>query len=390
MKVLVLGGAGAMGQVIVRDLLQWADIDRVSIGDVDLSRAQRFAKQLATAQVKPVKVDARDRGALDGLLNRHDVVVNSTWYELNLEIMAASIRAGTPYCDLGGLYHVTLRQLTLDHAARDAGVACIVGIGSTPGTMNVMAAHAAAAVDRIEKVRLRSGSAVVGSRHSDSFQSPYSIRTVLDEFTLPAVVLKNGAIQEMPALSGKERFVLPAPVNEVEGYYTLHSELATLPENLGKGVKDMDFIVAYPPDFTRTVTLLVKMGLASKEKLTAGGAQVRPYDVLAAAIESTKGEEQELDIDVQRVEIYGRRRGKPVLLRIDSISKPKSAWRVGGGTVGTGTPPSIAAQWLANGRIAARGVVPPELCIEPLPFFKELRRRGIRTYEYRDGAPRLL
>lgn len=390
MKVLVLGGAGAMGQVIVHDLLQSVDVDLVSIGDVDFARAQGFARQLATARVTPLKMDARAKGALGGLLRRHDVVVNSTWYKLNLGIMAASIKAGTPYCDLGGLYHVTLKQMALDVEARDAGVTCVIGIGSTPGTMNVMAAHAAAAVDRIEKVRLRSGSAVVGPPRSDSFQSPYSIRTVLDEFTLPAVVLKNGRIRQMPALSGKERFVLPAPVNEVEGYYTLHSELATLPRNLGKGVRDLDFIVAYPPDFSRTVTLLVKMGLASKKKLLVGGVRVRPYDVLAAAVESTQGNEQELDIDVQRVEIYGWRRSKPVLLRLDSISKPNQAWRVGGGTVGTGTPASVAAQWLAHGRIRARGVVPPELCIEPLPFFKELRTRGIRTYEYRDGASRLL
>ena len=379
-----------MGQVIVRDLLQSADVDRVSIGDVDFARAHDFAKRLATAKVAAVKIDARNSDALGRLLGRHDSVVNSTWYELNLPIMAAAIKAGTPYCDLGGLYHVTLKQLALDEAARDAGATCVIGIGSTPGTMNVMAAHAAAALDVIEKVSLRSGSAVVGPRRADSFQSPYSIRTVLDEFTLPAMVLKNGRMVEMPALSGKERFVLPAPVNEVEGYYTLHSELATLPENLGKGVKNMDFIVAYPSEFTRAVTLLVKMGLASREKLRIGGVQVRPYDVLAAAVESTQTDTQELDVDVQRVEVYGQRRGRPVHLRLDSISNPNKAWRIGGGTIGTGTPPSIAAQWLAQGRIGARGVVPPELCIEPLPFFGELRRRGIRTYRHQDGASRLL
>ncbi|MBI2648221.1 MAG: hypothetical protein HYW93_01010, partial [Thaumarchaeota archaeon] len=57
-------------------------------------------------------------------------------------------------------------------------------------------------------------------------------------------------------------------------------------------------------------------------------------------------------------------------------------WKIGGGTVDTGVPPSIAAQWLAKGRITSRGVVPPESCIDPLPYFDELSRRGIRVYEY--------
>jgi hypothetical protein len=107
----------------------------------------------------------------------------------------------------------------------------------------------------ISKVNLRSGSAVVSQR-SEAFQAPYSIRTVLDEFTLPPVVLRNGKVKEIPALSGKEKFVLPPPINETEGYYTLHSEMATLPKTLGKGIRDMDFIVAYPPELVHGTLVL--------------------------------------------------------------------------------------------------------------------------------------
>lgn len=328
-----------------------------------------------------IKGDVRDAQELRQLISKFDVAINSTWYQFNLLVMEAAIHAGVHYLDLGGLYHMTLKQLELDEKAKDAGVTCILGIGSTPGTMNVMAAYGATKMSKVERVKLRSGSAVV-SKPSEVFQSPYSIRTVLDEFTLPAIILKDGKIREVPPLSGKERFVLPEPINEVEGYYTLHSELATLPRTLDKGVKDIDFIVAYPPEFTKTITLLVKMGLASQEPIKVKDTDVRPYDILAGAADSRPKPDVELDVDVQRVELYGESNGRSLKLRYDSINVPHERWKVGGGTVGTGVPPSIAAQWLADGRIKVKGVVPPELCIDPLAFFKELSSRGIKVYEY--------
>jgi saccharopine dehydrogenase-like NADP-dependent oxidoreductase len=172
----------------------------------------------------------------------------------------------------------------------------------------------------------------------------------------------------------------------MEGYYTLHSELATLPMTIGKGVKDMDFIVAYPPEFTKTVMLLVRMGLASLSPVKVKGSDVKPFDVLAAVVDSAPKTEPELDIDVQRVELFGEIDGRPATSKYDAVTGPNDGWKIGGGTVDTGVPPSIAAQWLAKGTIKTRGVVPPESCIDPLPYFRELGRRGVKVYEHSEGT----
>ncbi len=370
-----------MAQVIIRDLVETSDADTIGVADVNLDAAGRAASALGTTRAVAVKADVTDTPRLKQLISEYDVVINSTWYQFNLLVMEAAIRAGVHYLDLGGLYHMTLKQLELHARARDAGITCLLGMGSSPGTLNVMAGYGGSKMTKINKVKLRSGSAVV-SKPSEVFQSPYSIRTVLDEFTMSPVILRDGKIQEVPALSGKERFVLPHPVGEMEGYYTLHSELATLPTTLGKGVKDMDFIVAYPPEFTRTVTLLASMGLASRSPIKVKGLDVKPYDVLAAVIDSIPKNEAELDVDVQRAELYGEIDGRSTTLRYEAITAPNERWKIGGGTVDTGVPPSIASQWLAKGRIKTRGVVPPEACIEPLPYFDELGKRGIRVYEY--------
>ncbi len=372
-----------MAQVTSRDLLESPGVEKIGITDIRAAEAHAAVESLRDDRAIALTADARDQPNLTKLMREWDVVINSTWYELNLLVMQAAISAGIHYLDLGGLYHMTLKQLKLDNSAKDANVTCVLGMGSTPGTMNVMGAHAASKMDRIETMKLRSGSAVI-KPGAEGFQAPYAVHTVLDEFTIPPIIFRDGKIHEVPALSGKESFTLPEPVGDVEGYYTIHSELATMPFTLGKEIKNMDFIVAYPPEFTKTVKLLVELGLASKNPLKVRGQETVPYDVLASAIDALpKPSEVEFDIDVQRVEAYGEAGGEKVMIRVDAISVPNKRWNIGGGTVGTGTPPSIIAQWLASGKIKKRGVLPPESCVEPLTFFKELgaRDRGISIVE---------
>ena len=40
-------------------------------------------------------------------------------------------------------------------------------------------------------------------------------------------------------------------------------------------------------------------------------------------------------------------------------------------------PPSIVAQMILSGTISQSGVLPPEVAVDPLPFFKELAKRNI-------------
>src|SRR5438876_7060343 len=148
-----------MAQSTVPDLLSSPGVERVGIAGRNAAKAKASAARDDRASAVPV--DARDSAALIREFKRWDCVINSTWYDLNVPIMEAAIEAGIHYCDLGGLYHQTLRQLKLDARAKDAGVTCVLGIGSTPGTMNVMAIHGASKLDKIEKVLLRSSGAVV-------------------------------------------------------------------------------------------------------------------------------------------------------------------------------------------------------------------------------------
>lgn len=375
-----------MARSTVPDLLSSPGVERVGIAGRSETKAKEFAAAQRDDRAVPVPLDARDSANLVRELKGWDCVIHSSWYDLNVPIMRAAIQAGVHYCDLGGLFHQTLRQLEFDGEARDAGVTCVLGIGSTPGTMNVMGMYGARRLDRVHKVMLRSSGAVVSGGGPGAFVPPYAIRTIFDEFSMDAPVLRNGKIEFVPALSGLERSEFPPPVGVVEGYYTIHSELATMPGTIGKGIQEMDFIVAFPPAFRETITTLVRLGLTSREELLVDGLKVRPYDVTATAIDGVpKPEEPELDVDIQRCVVVGEKNGDPVTLRYEAVTGPHEKWNVGGGVVDTGVPPSIAAQWLLRGQIKRHGVLPPEVAFDPPPkYFKDLssQGRGIRVIEY--------
>jgi saccharopine dehydrogenase-like NADP-dependent oxidoreductase len=389
LKILILGGYGAMAQSTVPDLLSSPGVERVGIAGRSEARAKAFAAAQRDDRAVAVSIDARDSTNLVREMKRWDCVVHSSWYDLNVPVMEAAISAGIHYCDLGGLYHQTLRQLKLDRRARDAGVTCVLGIGSTPGTMNVIGAYGASQLDRVHKVHLRSSGAVVSGGEAGLFVPPYAIRTIFDEFSMEAPILRGGEIQFVPALSGLERSEFAPPVGVVEGYYTIHSELATMPKTIGKGVQEMDFIVAFPAAFRQTIETLVRLGLASRDPITVEGVKVRPYDVTSTAIDALpKPKEPELDVDIQRCVLVGEKDGNPVTLRYEAVTWPHEKWGLGGGVVDTGVPPSIAAQWMVKGRTKGPGVLPPELAFDPKPYFEALsaQGRGIRITEIAEGS----
>ncbi len=86
------------------------------------------------------------------------------------------------------------------------------------------------------------------------------------------------------------------------------------------------------------------------------------------------------DCDVIRVEVHGKKNGLKVECRVESIIRPHSRWSVSAGALDTGVPASIIAQMIAAGQVKERGVLPPEVCIEPEPYFRELALREMKVY----------
>lgn len=369
MAVAVLG-AGAMGTAAVR-LLARHPGHPLLVLDVDEERARRAVAAAGHGEARGVDVEG---GGLAEALGDVDAVAACLPYRLNLAVMEAALEAGCHYADLGGLYHTTLRQLELDQRFREAGLAAVLGIGSAPGITNVLARLGADRLDEVERVDLLDGAVEEGGE--GGFTVPYAADTLLDEFTLPAIVLEDGELREVPAGSGALRHRFPDPVGEMEAVYTLHSELATLPATI-EGVRDVHWRLALPPAVATGFRLLVELGLASEDPVETSAGRVSPREVLLSALARLpQPAGPPRDVEVIEVHAAGRREGRPATFLARATLRP-SPEGLSAGAFGTALPIAVAARWLAAGRVAP-GVHPPETAFPPETFLGDLAREGIR------------
>jgi saccharopine dehydrogenase-like NADP-dependent oxidoreductase len=297
--------------------------------------------------------------------------------------MQACLRARVPYLDLGGLFHMTRRQLELDEAFREAGVTAVLGLGSCPGVANVQAGWLGGMLEEVQSVRIYNGSTL---DEGESLAWPYAIETILDEISKPAMVFRGKTFSEAPPLSEEEFFHFPDPIGWAKTHLSLHSEVATIPLSLAaKGIEECFFKITffgYSEAALRKMAFVAQLGLAETERVTVDGGSVRPRDVLLAQLRKVPQTRQRPKSkgfkDVATV-VEGRQSGQRVTLRVDTSGGPHEEWGLSGGTMLVGVPPAVVARWLASGRLARPGVWPPEVVIEPEPFFAELADRGFTT-----------
>lgn len=154
MKVLALGGAGAMGAAAADTAATLLGVEEIVIADRDGRAAAATARKLSPARV-PVSartVDVTDDTALRDALGRVDLVLNTVgpYYRFGLTVLRAAIDTGTHYLDICDDWEPTVGMLGLDEQARAGGVCAVVGMGASPGISNLLAALAAAELDTVE------------------------------------------------------------------------------------------------------------------------------------------------------------------------------------------------------------------------------------------------
>jgi len=366
-------GAGMMGRGIVYELLKSHDVSRVVVGDLDVEKAKGFVSQAKDERLSSEFIDVRDKKDTVRKIKDFDVVVYAGWYELNMHITKAAIDAGVDYLDLGGLYSMTIKQLKLNEQAKKAGITAILGMGLSPGTTNILARYGAERMNQVKEIHIRVGIRQLTNKHT--FFLPYSAYTLFDEFTLKPVVFKNGRHIKVNPFSGQEMINFPDPIGEVEVVHTLHSEIATLPKFINKGVEAVDFKIGFGSAIEDAFKTLIKLGLASTKPKIYKDIEVVPREFTAKCLEMLPTPEAEI-AGVIRVEVIGDEEGEKSMRRFEIPAFPPTVY-----PGMTEISASIAGQMLAKGVVEAKGVLPPEACIDPKQYIAELAKRDIQIQE---------
>lgn len=375
MHVIALGGCGAMGRATSHELAENSDAD-LTIADADVESAEELAADLP-GDVRVAAVDVTDHERLVDLLADADVVANALPYAFNVDVMEACLEADAHYLDLGGLYHTTQDQLELDEAFDEAGLTAVLGIGASPGLTNVATARSAAHLDRVDEIHIRTGAKGGGEGFA------YSAKTILDELTMNPIVWEDGEYKELEPLSGRETYTMPDPVGEVEGFHSIHSELATMPYTF-EGVETVDFRVAFSPDLVNICDVLIGLNLTSEEEVEFKGAEFSPREFLDWHLDRQPKPGAVEEWKSFKVDVIGEEDGERAHYRSSVVVESRlDDWGLKATAVWTGVPMGVAAQVVGAGEALDTGAKPPEQVLDPEQFAAELADRGIELTETR-------
>ncbi|MBX4212459.1 saccharopine dehydrogenase NADP-binding domain-containing protein [Candidatus Pacearchaeota archaeon] len=368
MKFVVLGGCGIIGRVVVRDLFMTTG-DEIIIADRNKEKAFNYARSFHSSRIKAKSLDITSNSQLVSLIKGSDVVVNCVQYYFNMQIMRACLQARTNYLDLGGLFHETRKQLKLSHKFKKIGKVAVLGCGSTPGITNVMAAYGSQKLKRFSSIDITFADKDY-TKYSQPFVLPYSFKTLVDEYTKSPAVYKNGKLFFAEPRSGIKMYDF-GDFGKLKGFYSLHSELATLPASFKKnGLKNCEFRVTFPDEFNKIIETIINLGLTSHDEVNVEGENVKIIDLTSKVMDQFIPHGRIKDEEMLQV-VFDSRFAMRAYTKSDGIYPA--------GVIDTAVPCSIIAQMIVN--IQEKGVFPPETIINPLIFFKELKKRGIKVFE---------
>ncbi|RNM11804.1 saccharopine dehydrogenase family protein [Nocardioides pocheonensis] len=341
--VVVLGAGGAQASGVLRGLGRSSTPMRI----VSCDREFRDGRVVTAGAQEVTQVEFDLMASPDqlyDLLQSADLVVNCTgpYYTLGPMILDAAIAAGTDYLDICDDADATDLLLRRDEAARAAGVTALVGMGSAPGTTNVLV--------RLALDALPAGDASVAI--SWCVDASDMVGAVVPHFahSFATAIPDAGGTPSWEAL-GPKRVRFPDPVGEQMVVTLSHPEVLTLPR------------------FTRVTEATNQGGLIPEDFTHLGWviSRLPEGDARTAAMHSM--------FETARVS-HGDREPVGSGLIVDVRVGDEGIVFVSGGKMSqddaTGTPAAAGCLIALTGQVPGPGVVCPEV-LRPADFFSALR-----------------
>jgi len=369
-RVLVLGGAGAVCNETTRDLVKYSDFDEIVVADYNLEAANALVEEIKDKRLETVFFDANVYNSMLKLFPGFDVVVNGLPWKYDLIVTKACVEVGVNGLDVSSVEE----QWDFHTTAKDKDMIFIPGVGATPGITNVMARHAADQMDEVDEIQINFAAFRCPA------PAPGLLITFLYEFhpkTEERVYFEDGEFVWVGPFEGLKTVNFIGPIGEQEVCYIPHEETWTMPKSLG--AKAVSVRGCFPPHAMRLAKALFESGLYSEEPISVKGVETTAFEMMhEILLQLPETKETPLWAYGLVVDVFGKKNGHEVKITHWNQHPPMEEW--GGKTAyykNIAIPLSIGAQMIARGDIEARGVLPPESVIDPDIFFAELEKRGI-------------
>lgn len=376
MRMLVLG-AGLQGSACAYNLLQDNRITQVTIADLHPDQLPGFLDPYRGGRLHTAILDAGRYADAVALMRGHDAVLCALPYYFNESMTRAALEAGCHFCDLGGNTAIVQQQKALHDQAVAAGKSVIPDCGLAPGLVNVIAQHGIAQLDRVDAVRLYVGGLPQHPEPPLNYQVVYSLEGVLDYYTTPSWVLRDGVPATVAALSEVEEVQFPEPVGRLEAFHTAGG-LSTMAFRYQGRIPTMEYKTLRYPGHARLVEAMRDLGFFDTTPVEVKGTTIVPRDVAIAVMGPRLRKPDGADLVAVRVVVSGQKGAASRTLVWEVVDRMDERTGITAMMRTTGYSLAITGVMQARGEIAP-GVHTPDECVPATAYFAELAARGIEV-----------
>lgn len=375
MQALVLGGTGSMGQAAARDLIKQEQVKNVVLGDIITDPSRLYEKLRASEKVSLSKIDVNDKEGLVRVMKDVDVVINCAgpFHKTGVTVSKAAIETKVNYVDISDEYKTAENLFVpeIDGPAKEAGITILTGMGSDPGTNNLIAKHHANQLDRVDEIALFWVVSIADLEEGATSGAAWDHSLHMNTGNVPQYL--DGHLEYVQAGTGEETVKFLEPLGNCQVRYVGHPQPLTMPRYI-EGVKKVVIKgVMIPAWVDQLIKEQNESGFLSTEPIDVKGAKVAPYDLTLQLWRTIpNNRDQGPMASGMKVIVKGGRKEKKVTYTSDIVGRTAP---------GTGIAASIASLMLYSGDIKVKGVVAPEGCVDPKKYFTALLRRGAKIHQ---------
>jgi len=148
-KVVILGGAGQVGEATLRDLIETSDVAEIVIADINLKAGQKLVDKVKCGYISAKKNDVTNSQETVNLLKGTDVVINCTPMFWSVHVIKLALEAKAHYIDFSGDFPM---QQELHDEFQKNDLTAVTNMGECPGVIDLMAMYVVDKLDSVQNI----------------------------------------------------------------------------------------------------------------------------------------------------------------------------------------------------------------------------------------------
>lgn len=344
MKKIIVLGAGLVGKPIALDLANTLNFE-VTVADLN----QEKLNDVVDERIHRIQADLQIEDELISIISPMDFVVVAVPGFMGFTCLKNCINAGKDIIDIA-FYPEDVFELS--ELAKQKNVRVISDMGVAPGMSNILVGYAASKLDSITTADIYVGGLPKIRTLPWEYKAVFSPSDIIEEYTRPARIIRNGKIVTIPPLSEIEHLEFNN-VGTLEAFNSdgLRSLLFTI-----KAENMREKTLRYP-GYAEKIKLLSDNGFFDANKIKVAGELVSPLDVTSKLLfEQWKLGDNEEDITVMRIMVEGLKSGKKIRYNFELYDEYDKKTKVHSMARTTGYTATTALRLLAENKYVTKGV----------------------------------